>query len=100
MNLTTSPQRVELGRKRALLTRSREVAHEKWLAHVAYLIQSYYRQYFSEMQRNPDTAGRVIESFVSTFESDQERHRNQMAGIENQIEVVTQQIENLAARGL
>ncbi len=95
-----SPQREALGQKRALLTRSQEVAHEKWLARVAYLLQSYYRQYYNEMQRNPDTAGKIIDSFISSFESDKEQHEYQMITMGDQINVLTQQIENLAARGM
>ncbi len=95
-----SPQREALGQKRALLTRSQEVAHEKWLAHVAYLLQSYYRQYFTTMKNNPDTAGKVIESFIKNFEGKKEQHEYQMITMGDQINVLTQQIENLAARGM
>lgn len=95
-----SAQREKLGGERAALNQSRDVIRERWRDRVAYLLQSYNRQYLNVKQTRAVNAGQVIDSFIISFESSKRQYEAQIAVIERQIEDVTLRINALVARGL
>lgn len=69
------------------------------MARVAYLIQSRNREYARVKRTNPEKAQGVIESFERVYNSEREKHEQEMDALTNQILEINRGIERLAGMG-